>query len=308
MNLTQLAAETVELAESVAAEMNLRAKKDLSNVTAADMSGSLQIRGTVDGNLLRVDAESNQITIGTSPVAPHRKLYVNLTSADMTVDGQAIGHAAIESRMDCTGEGTAAINPDGIYGTLWYRPLTATGNYTGSGAAVRGNAYTIDTTYAANVTNLIGVYGRARHESGLGTVTNAIALFADGAQNAGSGTITNTMGIWVEAPDDGVNNYGIYFNNTPNRGHLASNADIRVAPNDTITATFKTAGLALTGYVATTAKTVVGLTAAATAGAGARDFVTDSNATLAAGLGNTVSGGGSNKVPVHSDGTNWRIG
>lgn len=42
--------------------------------------------------------------------------------------------------------------------------------------------------------------------------------------------------------------------------------------------------------------------------AGARSFVTDSNATLAAGLGNTVVGGGANKVPVYYDGSAWRIG
>lgn len=42
--------------------------------------------------------------------------------------------------------------------------------------------------------------------------------------------------------------------------------------------------------------------------AGARGFVTDSNATLAAGHGNIVSGGGANYCPVYADGSNWRIG
>jgi hypothetical protein len=51
--------------------------------------------------------------------------------------------------------------------------------------------------------------------------------------------------------------------------------------------------------------TVAGLAAAATAGSGARAFVTDANATTFAAI---VAGGGSNKVPVYSDGTNWRIG
>lgn len=41
---------------------------------------------------------------------------------------------------------------------------------------------------------------------------------------------------------------------------------------------------------------------------GARAFVTDSNATLAAGIGNTVVGGGANFVPVFSNGSNWLIG
>ncbi|WP_157072480.1 hypothetical protein [Brevundimonas bacteroides] len=41
------------------------------------------------------------------------------------------------------------------------------------------------------------------------------------------------------------------------------------------------------------------------AGAGARAFVSDANATTFASI---VAGGGSNGVPVYSDGTNWRIG
>lgn len=51
--------------------------------------------------------------------------------------------------------------------------------------------------------------------------------------------------------------------------------------------------------------TVASLPAAATAGAGARAFVTDATATT---FLSTVAGGGANKVPVVSDGTNWLIG
>lgn len=51
--------------------------------------------------------------------------------------------------------------------------------------------------------------------------------------------------------------------------------------------------------------TVASLPSAATAGAGARLFVTDSNSTTFLA---TVAGGGANKVPVVSDGTNWLIG
>lgn len=54
--------------------------------------------------------------------------------------------------------------------------------------------------------------------------------------------------------------------------------------------------------------TVATLPAAATAGAGAEAFVTDANATMTAGIGATVAGGGANKVPVYSDGTAWKIG
>lgn len=54
--------------------------------------------------------------------------------------------------------------------------------------------------------------------------------------------------------------------------------------------------------------TVANLPAAATAGVGAVSFVTDANTTFILGLGATVVGGGTGKVPVYSDGTNWIIG
>jgi hypothetical protein len=57
--------------------------------------------------------------------------------------------------------------------------------------------------------------------------------------------------------------------------------------------------------VQTTGALYSALPTAASAGAGARAFITDgSTATFAA----TVTGGGANKVPVYSDGTNWKVG
>lgn len=62
------------------------------------------------------------------------------------------------------------------------------------------------------------------------------------------------------------------------------------------------------GTAVLTSYTVATLPAAATAGAGATAFVTDANTTIILGLGLAVTGGGANKVPVYSDGTNWLIG
>jgi len=51
--------------------------------------------------------------------------------------------------------------------------------------------------------------------------------------------------------------------------------------------------------------TVSGLPAAATAGQGARRMVTDANSTT---FNSVVAGGGTNILPVFSDGSSWRIG
>jgi len=55
----------------------------------------------------------------------------------------------------------------------------------------------------------------------------------------------------------------------------------------------------------TTVYTVATLPSAATSDVSARAFVSDANATTFA---STVAGGGANKVPVYSDGANWKIG
>ena len=51
--------------------------------------------------------------------------------------------------------------------------------------------------------------------------------------------------------------------------------------------------------------TVAQLSSAVVSGVGARGFVTDSSVST---FGTTVAGGGSTKVPVYSDGTNWKVG
>jgi hypothetical protein len=50
---------------------------------------------------------------------------------------------------------------------------------------------------------------------------------------------------------------------------------------------------------------VANLPGADSLGAGARAFVIDSSVTT---FGTTVAGGGSSKVPVYSDGTDWKVG
>jgi hypothetical protein len=54
-----------------------------------------------------------------------------------------------------------------------------------------------------------------------------------------------------------------------------------------------------------TVYTVATLPSAVTSSAGARAFVSDATATTFA---STVAGGGANKVPVYSNGTDWKIG
>ena len=63
--------------------------------------------------------------------------------------------------------------------------------------------------------------------------------------------------------------------------------------------------ISATTAIQTTPVVVGSLPAAATAGAGARAFVSDANDTAFNAI---VAGAGANNLPVFSDGTNWRIG
>ena len=60
-----------------------------------------------------------------------------------------------------------------------------------------------------------------------------------------------------------------------------------------------------TAHIKVPGVTVANLPAAATAGAGARSFVTDA---LAPVFGSAVAGSGAVKVPVYSDGSAWNVG
>ena len=63
-----------------------------------------------------------------------------------------------------------------------------------------------------------------------------------------------------------------------------------------------------TGSIKTGVFTVATLPTYALAGMGGRAFVTDATVTMTLGIGTTVVGGGTNKVPVYSDGASWLIG
>lgn len=89
--------------------------------------------------------------------------------------------------------------------------------------------------------------------------------------------------------------------------YSSSQGDARKASFTTIVEFLASAftSLSVTSYVKTTPVAVANLPAAATAGAGARAFVTDATSTT---FNAALSGGGANSVPVFSDGSAWKVG
>lgn len=150
--------------------------------------------------------------------------------------------------------------------------------------------------------------------SSITTGADNTAIGQQAAKDYGTNSSQNTVigRLAGSAQTSGNNNIIIGYN--------ASGSSLTVSNEITLgdgnISAFRIPGIALTitevpgsfsaaGYINNGTTTVSSLPSASTAGAGARAFVTDATATTFA---STVAGGGSNSVPVYSDGTNWKIG
>ena len=135
-------------------------------------------------------------------------------------------------------------------------------------------------------------WSSANRSTCTGTSTTDIRLNRDGA------------GILAQRNGTTAQTYRVYntFTDASNyeRTSLGWSANVAYLRNENLGT-----GIARLFIPVTGATTVASLPSAATAGIGARSFVTDATATT---FLSTVAGGGSNKVPVVSDGTNWLIG
>lgn len=173
----------------------------------------------------------------------------------------------------------------------------------GVASDVRGDMATVTNSGAGTITQAACVTARTFNSS-TGVITAAHGLLIDNTFNP-SGTITQQYGIRIQTLAAGTQTnlpYAIHSSDATARSYHAGNFGIGSA------ASTATARLDVDGGIRSRAVTVGTLPSASTEAAGTHRYVTDSNATMAAGLGNIVAGGGANFVRVYSDGTNWRIG
>lgn len=138
-----------------------------------------------------------------------------------------------------------------------------------------------------------------------GQITATVALVGN-AQISSSAIYGAPLG-WPASPSwGGIRQINMYQSGT-GIGFIQWNTDVYLN-RDSAGVLAITDGSAGTGYLKLIPTTVGALTAAATVGAGTKAFVTDSTSTLSLHHGQVVVGGGSNFVPVFSDGTNWIVG
>ena len=170
------------------------------------------------------------------------------------------------------------------------------------------------------ITNVAGYASLAPSFSASATtnITTYAGFRASIVANGAAQTITNIYAFQgLQATSATSNAYNLYMSGSA-KNYLAGNTGIgNTMPDATlaVTGTANISGVVTLGstlttasYSKTTATTVGSLVAAATAGAGARSFVTDSTVVASGNFGAIVAGTGANPVPVYSDGTNWRIG
>jgi len=215
----------------------------------------------------------------------------------------AVGDTALDSNT--TGTNNTAVGYDALTANTDGVQNTAVGSLALD--ANTGGDYNTAVGYSALTTATT-----ANYNTGFGY--RAVNATVTGAGNTGVGadalllaTGANNTAIGYLAGDaltTGSNNTII--------GHGADASSATVSNEVTLgnasVTSFRIPGLTLTfsvKYFNHGTLTVATLPAAATAGAGARAFVTDANATTFASI---VAAGGANGVPVYSDGTNWRIG
>jgi len=98
-----------------------------------------------------------------------------------------------------------------------------------------------------------------------------------------------------------ANVYSSVFDNT---GNIALANGIVSMTTASVAGNITTGNITVANIVKTTSVTYSTLTAVA----GARAFISDANLVALNNFGAQVSGGGSNAVPVWSNGTNWYIG
>jgi hypothetical protein len=237
------------------------------------------------------------------PVLRLKQRWANATQAftaasvEVTDNGSASGSLLQDWRVGANS--VLSIDKAGIIRGLTGTTISLTNNApminASSGVFIGGattGCYveTVSNSSRVIVRGDVGVFGWTATNNVYSGIVTQIARDADHVINQRNGT-NGQIARWSRTHTD-ANNY--------ERVELdCSTNTFRFGPRALGT------GTARVLYLETGSTTVASLASAATVGTGARAFVTDATASTFASV---VAGGGSNRVPVYSDGTDWRIG
>lgn len=237
--------------------------------TAANWNASYAGVNAASGKVVTIN---NTLTFSGTDATTMTFPSTSATIARTDAANTFTGHQTIEGVTSTGATGTGKLVFDGT-------PTLQTPNI----GTATGTAFTPGTSFGtfASTTN-----ARFFYNSSFGCVFGGVGSVLDMLA-------VNSAGSTLFSANTGTQNVD-FANN------------ITVAGTTTVTgAIVGSAAIRTSSYLRSTAKAVGSLTAAGTAGAGARDCVTDA---LAPTFGATVVGGGAITTPVYSDGTNWKVG
>ena len=240
----------------------------LSNVPYANVTGTPTL-----GNIstINIDGAAANVLYGNG-------VFAAASSPALTGDGYQLANL---TGANVAGEVSFAATANAVAGA----------NVSGT-VALATTSGTVSTAAQPNITST-GTLTSLTVTGALGVTTGIITGDGGGISNVVAANISGTVNTAVLAQE-------VINSAQPNIGSVGTLSTLLVSGNIT-----GQSYISATTAIQTTPVVVASLPAAATAGAGARAFVSDANDTA---FNAVVAGAGANNLPVFSDGTDWRIG
>jgi len=306
---------SINLPNSISLTGNISAN-NLGNISAINLDGNAT-------NVLHGDGSfSADVTnYGNSNVAAFLPTYTgNITAGNVFANsGNIIATTFIGALSGAATSATTA----GTVTTAAQPNITSVGTL--SSLSVTGN---ISAGNVSATTFTGALSGAATSATTAGTVTTAAqpnitsvgTLTALTVSGTISGSVSGSAGTVTTAAQPNITSVGTLSALTVSgtisgsvSGSAATAGTVTTAAQPNITSVGTLSSLNVTSTITaatvkTTATTYSELPTASAAGAGSRQFITDSTLESLGNFGEIVAGGGANAVPVFSDGTNWLIG
>tara|TARA_Y100000389_G_scaffold193048_1_gene221401 strand:- start:1127 stop:2926 length:1800 start_codon:yes stop_codon:yes gene_type:complete len=297
----------------------------LANLTGANVSGEVSFAATANAVAgANVSGEVTNAATANAVAGANVSGEVGFSAVSNSVAGanvsgevtfaataNAVAYANVSgtptlgniATLNIDGEAANVLYGNGVFAAATSPALTGDGyqlanltgaNVTGtvSSATTATTAGTVTTAAQPNITST-GTLTSLSVTGALGVTTGVITGDGGGISNIAAGNISGTVNTAVLAQE-------VSQAAQPNIGSVGTLTSLTVSGNIT-----GQSYISATTAIQTTPVVVASLPAAATAGAGARAFVSDANDTAFNAI---VAGTGANNLPVFSDGTDWRIG